>query len=152
MLPPERRPVRHPFGDDLSANEIQAFALPELAPGKTIAPVRRGPARDSFDVAMLAVLPDIDDQLLTTASVVRGAGYPQPSPLDYSAAIADRVRPVRRRSQVRALVRGPIPVTLAAAREAAGHFVGRATSFTADDRECLRRLDAGELPPSCSAT
>lgn len=147
VRPPERLPVRHPFGDDLPSSEMQTFALAELAAAKTIALVRRALARDLFDVAMLAALPGIDDEPLTTATVVRGSGYPPPSPVDYSAAIVDRVRPVRWRSEVLALVRRPVPVTLDVARTSAAAFIERATSFTADDREFLRLLDVGELRP-----
>jgi len=147
VLSPERRPVRHPFGDDLPAVEMQTFALAELAAAKTIALVRRALARDLFDVAMLADLPGVDDDLLRTALVVRGAGYPPPSPVDYSPQIVQQVRTVRWRSEVLALVRRPIPVTLDAAREAAVRFVERATSFADGQREFLRRLDAGELRP-----
>jgi len=94
---------------------------------------------------MLAALPEMDDELLTTATVVRGAGYPPPSPIDYSAAIVDRIRPVRWRSEVLALVRRPIPVTLEAARVTAAAFIKRATNFTDDQRAFLRLLEAGEL-------
>lgn len=145
VLQTERRSVQHPFGDDLPATEMQTFALAELAAAKTIALVRRALTRDLFDVAMLAALPGIDDKLLTTATVVRGAGYPPPSPVDYSAAIVDRIRPVRWRSEVLALVRRPIPVTLEAARVTAAAFIERATNFKDDQREFLRLLEAGEL-------
>jgi predicted nucleotidyltransferase component of viral defense system len=147
VLPPERRPLRHPFGDDLPASKMQTFALAELAAAKTIALVRRVLARDLFDVAMLANLPGIDDELLRTALVARGAGYPPPSPVDYSPEIVERVRSVRWRSEVLALVRRPIPITLDAAREAAGRFVERTMDFADGHREFLLQLDAGELHP-----
>lgn len=145
VLQPERRLAQHPFGDDLPATEMQTFALAELAAAKMIALVRRVLARDLFDVAMLAALPGIDDEQLTTATVVRGAGYPPPAPVDYSAAIVERVRAVRWRSEVLALVRRPIPVTLDAARRTAAAFIERATSFTDEQREFLRLLEAGEI-------
>jgi len=81
VLPPARLAVRHPFGDDLPSGTMQTFALPELAAAKTIALVRRALARDLFDVAMLAALPDLDDELLRSALVVRGAGIRHPRPL-----------------------------------------------------------------------
>lgn len=85
VLPSERLPVRHPFGDDLPPIEMQTFALPELAAGKAIALVRRALARDLFDIAMLAGLPNLDVRTFVTVLVVRGAGYPPPSPAEYSA-------------------------------------------------------------------
>lgn len=147
VLPPVSLAVRHPFEDDLPASEVQTLALAELAAAKTIALVRRALARDLFDVAMLAGLPEIDDELLRTVLTVRGAGYPPPSPVDYSAQVAERVRPVHWRSEVLALVRRPIPVTLEAAREQATGFFRRATDLAAGQREFLRRLELGELLP-----
>jgi predicted nucleotidyltransferase component of viral defense system len=147
VLVPARSPLGHPFGDDLPAIEIQTFALPELAAAKTIALVRRALARDLFDVAMLAELPGIDDELLRTVLVVRGAGYPPPSPVDYSDEVVDRVRAVDRRSDVMALARRPTPISLETAKEQAGRFVRRATDFVDGHREFLQRLGAGELRP-----
>jgi hypothetical protein len=151
VLTPERLPVRHPFGDDLPATRILTFALPELAAAKTIALVRRALARDLFDVAMLAQLPGIDDQLLRTALVVRGAGYPPPSPLDYTADVVDRVRLARWRSEVLALVRRPVPLTLDNAREHARDFLGRATAFDTDQRAFSEQIELGRLQPELLA-
>jgi predicted nucleotidyltransferase component of viral defense system len=147
VLPPARLRLRHPFGDDLPASEVQTLALPELAAAKTIALARRALARDLFDVAMLAGLPRIDDELLRAVLIVRGAGYPPPSPADYSPTVGEQVRPVAWRSQVLALVRRPIPLTLDTAREEAARFVSRATDFAEGHREFLRRLELGELRP-----
>jgi predicted nucleotidyltransferase component of viral defense system len=147
VLSPARSPLRHPFGDDLPAIEMQTFAVPELAAAKTIALVRRALARDLFDVAMLAELPGIDDEPLRTVLVVRGAGYPPPSPADYSHEVVDRIRPVRWRSEVMALARRPTPISLETAKEQAGRFVRRATDLTDAHREFLRRLGLGELRP-----
>ncbi len=124
---------------------MQTFALSELAAAKTIALVRRALARDLFDVAMLAELPGIDDELLRTVLVVRGAGYPPPSPADYSPQVVDRVRAVRWRSEVMALARRPTPISIETAKEQAGRFLRRATDLTDAHREFLRRLGLGEL-------
>jgi predicted nucleotidyltransferase component of viral defense system len=79
VLVPARSPLGHPFGDDLPAIEIQTFALPELAAAKTIALVRRALARDLFDVAMLAELPGIDDELLCSLFAEPAIRHPRPS-------------------------------------------------------------------------
>ena len=129
VLPPQRLPVRHLFGDDLRVSEMQTFASAELAAAKTIALARRALARDLFDVAMLAELPGIDDELLRTVLVVRGAGYPPPSPAAFSDEVVQRVGPARWRSEVLALVRRPVPISLETAREQAARFVRRATEF-----------------------
>lgn len=147
VLAPARSALRHPFGDDLPAIEMQTFALPELAAAKTIALFRRALARDLFDVAMLAELPGIDDELLRTVLVVRGAGYPPPSPVDYSDEVVDRVRAVDWRSEVMALARRPTPISLETAKEQAGRFVRRATDLADGHREFLQRLGVGELRP-----
>jgi predicted nucleotidyltransferase component of viral defense system len=147
VLPPERRRVRHPFAGDLPASEMLTFALPELAAAKTIALVRRGLARDLFDVAMLSELAGIDEQLLRTALIVRGAGYPPPSPLDYSPDVVDRVRQVRWRSEVLALVRRPVPISLDAARERARTLLRRAVTFESREREFVEQIEQGELRP-----
>jgi predicted nucleotidyltransferase component of viral defense system len=147
VLPPERLRVRHPFGDDLPAGEMQTFALAELAAAKTIALVRRTLARDLFDVAMLAELGGIEDELLRTVLVVRGAGYPPPSPLDYAPEIVEGVRLVRWRSEVLALVRRPIAMSLETARERAGDFLRRATDFGEGHRAFLEQLELGGLRP-----
>lgn len=147
VLSPVRSALRHPFGEDLAPIEMQTFAMPELAAAKTIALVRRALARDLFDVAMLAEIPGVDDELLRTVLVVRGAGYPPPSPADYSSQAVDRVRSVRWRSEVIALARRPIPVTLETAKEQAGGFVRRATDLTDAHREFLQQLGRGELRP-----
>ncbi len=148
VLPPERLTVRHPFGDDLPPGEVQTLALPELAASKVIALVRRALARDLFDVAMLSALPGLDDDLLRTALVVRGASYPPPSPAEYSADVVERVRPGRWRSEVVALARRPVPLTLDAAKAQAAELLHRAIALTDGHREFLRLLDHGELRPN----
>jgi predicted nucleotidyltransferase component of viral defense system len=147
VLPPAWLAVRHPFGDDLPAGTIQTFALPELAAAKTIALVRRALARDLFDVAMLSELPDVDDAQLRTVLVVRGAGYPPPSPAEYSPDVIERVRTISWRSEVLALVRRPVQVGLATAKEQAVDFLGRATDLANGHRKFLRQLELGELRP-----
>src|SRR6266511_3261342 len=147
VLPPARLVVRHPFGDDLPSGTMQTFALPELAAAKTIALVRRALARDLFDVAMLAALPDLDDELLRSVLVVRGAGYPPPSPADYTPQVVERVRPARWRSEVLALAHRPVPVILDTAKERAAEFLCRATDLADGQREFLRQLERGELRP-----
>lgn len=147
VLSPVRSPLRHPFGEDLAPIELQTFAVPELAAAKTIALARRALARDLFDVAMLAELPGIDDELLRTVMVVRGAGYPPPSPADYSPEVVHRVRSVRWQSEVMALARRPTPISLETAKERAGRFVRRATDLTEAHHEFLGRLGKGELRP-----
>jgi hypothetical protein len=147
VLPLDRLTVRHPFGDDLPASEMKTLALPELAAAKTIALARRALARDLFDVAMLSELADLDERLLRTALVVRGAGYPPPGPTEYSAEVVERARRARWRSEVLALARRPVPVTFDAAKERAAEFVRRATDLADGQREFLRRLELGELRP-----
>jgi hypothetical protein len=147
VLAPARLAVRHPFGDDLPKSTMQTFSRAELAAAKTIALVRRTLARDLFDVAMLAALPDLDDELLRSVLVVRGAGYPPPSPADYAPQIVERVRSVRWRSEVLALVRRPVPVSLETAKERAADFLRRATDLGDGHREFLLQLERGELRP-----
>jgi len=147
VLPPERVLLRHPFGDDLPPSDVQTLALPELGASKVIALVRRALARDLFDVAMLSTLPTLDDDLLRTALVVRGASYPPPSPAEYSADVVERIQPSRWRSEVVALARRPVQVTLASAKAQAAELLGRAFALTDDQREFLRLLDRGELRP-----
>lgn len=147
VLPPARLAVRHPFGDDLASGTMQTLALPELAAAKTIALVRRALARDLFDVAMLAALPDLDDELLRFVLVVRGAGYPPPSPADYAPQVVERVRPARWRSEVLALAHRPVLVSLETAKERARDFLRRATNLSDGHREFLLQLERGELRP-----
>jgi predicted nucleotidyltransferase component of viral defense system len=147
VLPPERVVLRHPFGDDIPASDVQTLALPELAASKAIALVRRALARDLFDVAMLSTLAGLDDDLLRIALVVRGASYPPPSPAEYSADVVEQIQPSRWRSEVVALARRPVPVTLDAAKAQAAELLHRAFALTDDHREFLRLLDRGELRP-----
>jgi len=147
VLPPARLTVRHPFGDDLPAGDVQTLALPELAASKLIALVRRGLARDLFDVAMISTLPGLDDDLLRTALVVRGSSYPPPSPAAYSADAVERVQPARWRSEVVALARRPVPLSLDAAKTQAAELLVRAIALGDGHREFLRLLDRGELRP-----
>ncbi len=147
VLPTEHRTLRHPFGDDLPQVEIQTLALAELAAGKTIALVRRGLARDLFDVAMFAGIDGLEFDALRAALVVRGASYPPPSPAEYSTEACQRVRPVRWRSEVLALARRPLPLTLEEARQRAGKFLGQAIRLEERHLSFLRALDRGELRP-----
>jgi hypothetical protein len=101
---------------------------------------------------MLARLPALDEELMRTVLVVRGAGHPPPSPADYAPRVVERVRPVHWRAQVLALVRRPPPITLESAQEQATEFLRRATDLTAGQREFLRRLELGELRPDLLAS
>lgn len=147
VLPTERRPLRHPFGEDLAAIDVQTLALDELVAGKLIALARRALARDLFDAAMVATLPGLDVARMRTALVVRGASYPPPSPADYSAEVVERVRPAGWRSEVLALCRRPVPVGLHEARAQATELLRRATELGPAHREFLELLDRGELRP-----
>lgn len=146
-LPPDRVAVRHPFGDDLPTGTMQTFTLLELAAAKTIALVRRTLPRDLFDVAMLAKLPGLDAELLSSVLVVRGAGYPPPSPASYTPRVVEQVRLVRWRSEVVALARRPVPVSLKTAKERAADFLHRAIDLVDGHREFLLQLERGELMP-----
>lgn len=147
VLPPERRPLRHPFGEDLAPAQVQTLALPELAAAKAIALARRALARDLFDTAMLAPLPDLDVGLMRTALVVRGSSYPPPSPADYSLEMVGRVRSTSWRSEVLALARRPLPIGVEEARQRAAKLLERATRFEEGQREFLLALERGELRP-----
>lgn len=147
VLPPVRLAVRHPFGDDLASGTMLTFVLPELAAAKTIALVRRALARDLFDVAMLARLPDLDIERMRTVLVVRGASYPPPAPKDYSLGVVDRVRANSWRSEVLALCRRPVPVTLEEARGQATGLLRAMIELEPGHTEFLDRLERGELRP-----
>lgn len=147
VFPTERRPLHHPFGEDLATFDVQTLALAELAAGKTIALARRALARDLFDVAMLSTLPDLDVERMRTALVVRGASYPPPSPTDYSLDVVDRVRTTSWRSEVLALCRRPVPVTLEEARAQATDLLRTVTELEPGQLEFLDFLDRGELRP-----
>jgi hypothetical protein len=79
--------------------------------------------------------------------VVRRASYPPPSPAEYAADVVERIQPSRWRSEVVALARRPIPVTLDAAKAQAAEVLGRAFALTDDQREFLRFVDRGQLRP-----
>jgi len=143
-LAPERLPVRHPFGDDLPESEMQTFALAELAAAKTIALVRRALARD-LRRGNARRAPGDGRRAAHDRDRRSRSRLPAALADRYSAAIVDRIRSVRWRSEVLALVRRPIPVTLEAARVTAAAFIKRATNFTDDQRAFLRLLEAGEL-------
>ena len=147
VLAPVRLAVQHPFGDDLATSTMLTFALPELAATKTIALVRRALARDLFDAAMLAMLPDLDVERMQTVLVVRGASYPPPSPRDYSLDVVDRVRAISWRSEVLALCRRPLPVTLEEARVQATDLLQTVTELDPGHLEFLEHLERGELRP-----
>ena len=105
VLEPVFLSLRHPFGDDLAAPLTVTFALDELAASKIIALVRRGLARDLFDVGELARLADLDHEVVRTVLCARGAAYPPPSPEQYSTNAGAHVRIAEWRAQVVALVR-----------------------------------------------
>lgn len=145
VLEPLRLPLWHPFGDDLTAPPILTFALEELAASKIIALERRGLARDLFDVAELARLPDLDIGVVRDVLVVRGAAYPPPSPDQYSSDAGAQVRLVDWRAQVVALARRDQPVELAVAQRRAEALLGVVLELEPGQREFLRALEAGTL-------
>lgn len=145
VLEPVLLPLRHPFGDDLPAPPVQTFALEELAASKIIALARRGLARDLFDVAELAHLPDLHIGVVREVLVVRGAAYPPPSPEQYSSDVGAQVRLVDWRAQVVALARRDQPVELAVAQRRAEALLGVVLELELGQREFLRALEAGTL-------
>lgn len=145
VLPTEHRGLRHPFRDDLPAAEIQTLALPELAAGKAIALVRRALARDLFDVAMLARMDKLELDAVRTALVVRGASYPPPSPAEYSTDAGERVRRTSWLSEVVALTRRPVPVSLEDAKRQSEALLEQALRLEDTHLAFLRALAGGEL-------
>lgn len=91
VLPPCGRWLRHPFGDDLSVTTVQMLQFPELVSSKLVALARRQLARDLFDAALIAGGTAPDLTIVRTVLVVRGAGYPAPSPSEYSFDVVRRV-------------------------------------------------------------
>lgn len=145
VLAPQAQILKHPFGEDLPAVEVQSFTLEELAASKLIALVRRSAARDLFDVAMLADLGELDMETLKTLVVVRGASYPPPGPDSYDPAAADAVSPQRWRSEVMSLARRPISVDHVRAKELASELLVEVSKLGDHQRDFLRGLDEGEI-------
>jgi len=145
VLPPETKPLKHPFGEDLPAVEVQSFTLDELAASKLIALVRRSAARDLFDVAMLSDLGDLDMETFKTLVVVRGASYPPPAPDAYDVAAVDAVRAQGWRSEVMSLARRPLPVDLVKAKDLASALLGELSKLDDHHRGFLRGLVDGEI-------
>lgn len=145
VMAPQARALKHPFGQDLPAVEVQTFTLEELAASKLIALVRRAAARDLFDISMLAESAELDMETFKTLVVVRGASYPPPAPDAYEVAAAEAVKPQRWRSEVMSLARRPLPIDLARAKELAGALLVEVAALGDHHREFLRRLDDGEI-------
>lgn len=145
VLPPETLPLRHPFGDDVAPFAVQTLALPELAAAKVVALCRRRLARDLFDTAALQMIPSLDLDLVRPILVVRGAGYPPPSPLEYGAMCGDTIREVAWNAEVVALVRRPAPFAFEDARARARDLLGEVLSFSEGQRLFLDHLTRGEL-------
>lgn len=147
VLPPERRPLRHPFGEDLPELDVLTVRMPELLAGKSIALVRRALARDLFDVAMMQGRPDLDLVAARTILIVRGASYPPPSPAEYSIDAIERVRYTDWRSEVMALARRPMPLTLEEAKHRSQVLLGSLLELGEGHRGFLRFLEQGEIRP-----
>jgi predicted nucleotidyltransferase component of viral defense system len=147
VLPPETRPLRHPFGDDLPDIDVLTVQLPELVAGKSIALVRRALARDLFDVSMLHGRSDWDMQTARTILLVRGAAYPPPSPAAYSTEAVDRVRYTDWRSEVQALARRPMPIALEDARDRGRDLLSALLEIDEGHLQFLHHLEEGEIRP-----
>ena len=121
--------------------------LPELAACKLVAPARLQLARDLFDAAPVAdsAAPDLD--IVRTVLVVRGAGYPPPSPMMYSIGVVRRVTPSAWKSQVLALARRPCPVTLGGAQADAVRLLSRVLELEPGHLAFLNALADGEIRP-----
>ncbi len=147
VLLPCGRWLRHPFGDDLSTPTVQMLQFPELVATKLVALARRRLARDLFDAALVAgsAAPDLD--IVRTVLVVRGAGYPPPSPAEYSIDVVRRVTSSAWKSQVLALARRPCPVTLGSAQADAVRLLGRVLELEPGHLEFLKALADGEIRP-----
>lgn len=147
VMPPEKRPLRHPFGDDLPQVDALTVRLPELAAGKSIALVRRALARDLFDVAMLQEHSDLDLDVARTILVVRGATYPPPSPADYSVDTVERIRLSKWRSEVMTLARRPIPISHEDATNQGRKLLSSLLALKDGHRQFLSLLEEGEIRP-----
>lgn len=147
VMPPERRGIRHPFGDDLPTFDVNTLALPELAAAKIIALCRRALARDLFDAGLLVGIENLRLEEVSTLIVVRGSAYPPPSPRDYQPDVVNRIRSVSWNSEVVALARRPTPITLQDARSRAGLLLEGALELGEGHLRFLDLLDAGELRP-----
>lgn len=145
VLPPETLPLRHPFGDDVAPFTVRTLALPELAAAKVVALCRRRLARDLFDTAALHTLSSLDLGLVRPILVVRGAGYPPPSPLEYDVTCGDGIRELAWNAEVVALVRRPAPFTLEDARARACELLTEVLALSDAQRLFLDRLGRGEL-------
>jgi hypothetical protein len=145
VFTPDRLPLRHPYGDDVPVVMITTFRLEELAAAKIVALVRRGLARDLFDVAQIAGQPQLELDHVTDSLVVRGAAYPPPGPADYTSGAGQSVRPVEWRSQVVSLARRDMRIDLATARAESQLFLGKVLAFRSPHIDFLRALDRGAL-------
>ena len=145
VLPPQARRLQHPFGEDLPPFEVPMLQLPELVASKLVALVRRGLARDLFDVALIANEAEPDVDVVRTVLVVRGAGYPAPSPAEYSVEAVSRVSVSAWRSEVVALARRPLPVTLRDAQSGAARLLGQAIELEHGHHAFLDALAEGAI-------
>ena len=139
--------VAAPFGDDRSTPTMQMLQFRELVASKLVAPARRRLARDLFDAAPVAgsAAPDLD--IVRTVLVVRGAGYPPPSPATYSIGVVRCVTPSAWKSQVLALARRPCPVTLGGAQADAVRLLSQVLELEPGHLAFLKALADGEIRP-----
>lgn len=147
VLPPCGRSLRHPFGDDLSSPTVQMLQFPELVSSKLVALARRQLARDLFDAALIAGSTAPDLSIVRTVLVVRGAGYPPPSPAEYSIDVVHRVTSAAWKSQVLALARRPCPVTLGGAQADVVSLLRRVLDLEPGHLDFLKALADGEIRP-----
>jgi hypothetical protein len=147
VLPPERRPVKHPFGEDVPRFEVQTVSLEELVAAKLVALVRRGLARDLFDVATAPGLEGLDVDVVRTILVVRGATYPPPSPQDYGADAVRRVRSAKWRAEVLPLARRPTELDLPKAQSRALQLLEPAIELQSGHLRFLDALEEGLIQP-----
>ena len=147
VLPPCGRLLQHPFGNDLPTSTVQMLQFAELVATKLIALARRRLARDLFDASLIAstTAPDLD--IVRSVLVVRGAGYPPPSPIEYSADGVRHITTSAWKSQVLALARRPCPVSLDGARTDAGRLLSCVLDFEDGHRAFLMSMADGEIRP-----
>lgn len=147
VMPPERRGIRHPFGDDLPPFNLNTLALPELTAAKMIALCRRTLARDLFDAALLAGIKGLALDEVRTVLVVRGAAYPPPSPRYYDPEVVHGIRDLSWNSEVASLARRPLPLELRDAKSRTSRFLEDLLTLDAGHLRFLDLLDSGELRP-----
>ena len=102
---------------------------------------------DSADAAPVAgsAAPDLD--IVRTVLVVRGAGYPPPSPATYLIGVVRCVTPSAWKSQVLALARRPCPVTLGGAQADAVRLLSQVLELEPGHLAFLKALADGEIRP-----